>query len=86
MRLPQLLTQPYLEWQPHHASIHNLGSQHQRQQAQLLILASLHLAVITGVPHSWPTCSAGVRAVPATISMSDNTNDNNTSGFLCNMS
>jgi hypothetical protein len=45
-------------------------SQPHRQQAQLFIFASLHLAAITGVPHSWPNGSAGVPAVPATKSMS----------------
>ena len=36
----------------------------------MFILASLHLAGITGVPHSWLNGSTGVPAVPATISMS----------------
>ena len=65
VRLPQLVTQPYLGWQHHLTSIPPLGSQ--PRQAQLLILASLHLAVIIGVPQSWLNGSAGMPAVPATI-------------------
>ena len=66
--LPHLVTQPYLGWQPSPTSIHHLGSQPR------FILASLPSAVITGVSHSWLNASAGVPAVPATISMSASEN------------
>ena len=47
VRLSHLMTQPYLGWQPSPTSIPHLGSQPR------FILASLPLAVITGVHHSW---------------------------------
>ena len=62
------MTQAYIRWQPHLTIKPHLGSQ--PRQAPLFILASLHLAVITGVPHSWLNGSTGVPAVPVTISMS----------------
>ena len=60
--LLHLVTQPYIGWHPHLTSIHHLGT--------IFLLASLHSAVITEVPHSWLNGSAGVPAVPSTISMS----------------
>jgi hypothetical protein len=67
IRLHQILKQPYLGWHPHLTSMLNLVSQ--SRQAKIFILASLPLAVITRVPHSLLNGSAGVPAVPATISM-----------------
>jgi hypothetical protein len=63
--LQQLMTHPYLGWQPPPTSIPHLGTQPR------FILASFHSAFFTWVPHSWLNGSAGVPAVPATISMSD---------------
>jgi hypothetical protein len=60
-----IATQPYLVWHPHVTSIPPLES-HPRQ-ATLFIVALLHLAVITGVTHSWLYGSAGKHAVPPTI-------------------
>jgi hypothetical protein len=39
-------------------------------EGSIFFFASLHWAVIRGVPHFWVYGSAGVPAVPATISMS----------------
>jgi hypothetical protein len=60
VRLPHLVKEPILGVS---LSIPHLRSQ--PRQAPLFIFATLHL-----VPHSWVNGSAGVPAVPATISMS----------------
>jgi hypothetical protein len=70
VRLPHLLRLPQLVKLPQIVRLPNLMEHPYLVWQPWFILASLHLVVITGVPHSCLHGSAGMPAVPVTFSMS----------------